>query len=162
MLQSNNPSWGGARIGGSCARAVSGAFLSRWASIFSMTSGSSIHATIRTTPQQDGPPLYINAEYPFQALPPGHRRAPLGWRRLLCRGLRFAPPAPLPRNHPRAVATVWSKRPVEACQVRSRRRHQGCQLGDKVQRLKDDMRRTISIRRLQLISHIAIRGERQI
>lgn len=86
--------------------------------------------------------LDVDPEHRFQALRPSHRgtafgRCPL--LRIRCRGVP-ASPAPLGRCHPCAVLAVGYKDAVEAHQVDPRFRYQGCQLGNEVQRLEDDVR----------------------
>ena len=46
-------------------------------------------------------------------------------------------------------------------EVDPRFRHQGCQAGNEIQWLEDDVRRAVTVRRLQLEPDVAIRGERQ-
>ena len=110
-VSSNSPRCGGARHGGRIKASGSDAFASRWARIFSMTAGSSMHATIRTAAGRAG--LDVDTEHPFQALRPGHRGAAFGRCRfiqILCRRMLTAP-APPSRCHPRTVFAVWRKHP---------------------------------------------------
>ena len=46
---------------------------------------------------------------------------------------------------------------VEARQVEPRFRHQGCQPGNEVEGLEDDVRRAVSVRRPQLVPDVAVR-----
>lgn len=50
---------------------------------------------------------------------------------------------------------------MKPCQVRPWWWYQGCQLGDEIQRLENDMRGAIAIRGFQFVPDIAIRGERE-
>jgi hypothetical protein len=107
--------------------------------------------------------LDVNTEHPFQALRPGHRGAAFGRCRLLgIRGLGMpASPAPLGRCHPRTVFAVGRKHAVEARQVDPRFRHQRCQPGNEVEGLEDNVRGAVTVRRLQLVPDVAVRGERK-
>ena len=107
--------------------------------------------------------LDIDPEDPLEALRPGHCGAAFGWRRLLRvrgPGMRGAP-APPGRGHPRTVFAVRCEHPVETGQVHPRLGHQGGQPGNEIQWLEDDVRRAVSVRRLQLVSDLAVRCERQ-
>ena len=97
--------------------------------------------------------LDVDPKDPLEPLRPSHRGAAFGWRRLLriCGPGVPAALAPLGRCHLRAVLAVWRKHAMETGQVDPRFRHQSCQPGNEVQRLEDDMRRAVSIRRLQLV-----------
>ncbi len=53
------------------------------------------------------------------------------------------------------------KSSVEAGEVDRRFRHQGRQVGDEIQWLEDDVRRAVSVRRLQQVTDVAVRRERQ-
>ena len=95
--------------------------------------------------------LDVDPENPLEALRPGHRGTAFGRclvLRIRCRGMP-ASPAPLGRCHPRAVLAVRRKYPVETGKVHPRFRHQGCQPGNEVQWLEDDVRRAVAVRRLQ-------------
>jgi hypothetical protein len=59
------------------------------------------------------------------------------------------------------LLAIGGKYAMEKCQVDSRLWHQGRQPGDEIQRLKDDVGHAISVWRLQFVSNVAIRGERQ-
>jgi len=50
---------------------------------------------------------------------------------------------------------------METGQIHSRLRHQGGQPGDEVQRLEDDVRGAIAVRCLELVTDVAIGGERE-
>ena len=50
---------------------------------------------------------------------------------------------------------------MEAGQVGPRLRHQGDKPGDEVQRFEDDVRGAIAVRRLELVTHLAIVQQRQ-
>ena len=105
----------------------------------------------------------VDPEYALQALRPSHRSAAFGWHRFLrirCRGMP-ASPAPLGRRHPRAVLAVGREQAVKTGQIYPRFRHQRCQPGDEIQWFEDDVRRAVSVRRLQLIANIPVRRERQ-
>ena len=107
--------------------------------------------------------LDVDAENPLEALRPSHRGATFR----LCRRLRIrgrgtlTAPAPLGRRHPRAVFAVRCKHPMKASEVDPRLGHQGRQPCDEIQRLKDDVGRTVAVWCLQLVSNVAIWGERQ-
>lgn len=79
--------------------------------------------------------LYLDPEDPFQALRPGHCGAAFGWRPLLwvCTPAITASLTPLDRRHLRAVPAVGREDPVEARQVDTLFRNQGCQAGNEVQ-----------------------------
>ena len=59
------------------------------------------------------------------------------------------------------MLAVRRKHAVKSRQIHARLRHRGDQSGDEVERLKDHMRGAIPIRRLQLVTDVAIRCQRQ-
>ena len=71
--QSNRFLCGGARLCGNTTGSANAAFLSRWVSILSMTTGSSIQAMTLTAPPHLGAGFYVDIEHPLQSLSPGHR-----------------------------------------------------------------------------------------
>ena len=50
---------------------------------------------------------------------------------------------------------------IQSGQVDPRFRHQRCQPGNKVEGFEDDMRRAVSVRRLQLVPDVAVRRQLQ-
>ena len=105
--------------------------------------------------------LDIDPKDPLEALCPSHRGAAFNWRGLLqirAAGM-LAAPAPPRRGHPRAILAVRREYTVEACQIDPQFRPQRRQAGDAVEGLEDDVRRAVSVRCLQLITDVAIRGE---
>ena len=128
-----------------------------------MTCGSSMQAMIRTAPPQAAQ-VWMSMPNTRLRLCPRHRRTAFDRRRRLfsvcLRGVLSASATPR-RGDPRAIAAVGRKHPVEASEVDPRLRHQGCQPGDKIQRLEDDVRRAVPVGRLELVADIAVRRERQ-
>ena len=107
--------------------------------------------------------LDIDVEHALQALRPRHGGVTLGWRLVLCVIRRAAVVASTPfrRRHERPVPAVRCEHAVEARQVDPGLWDQGGQSSNEVQRLEDDMCSAIVVRRLELITHVAIGGERQ-
>ncbi len=102
-------------------------------------------------------------EYALETLRPAHRRRSFGAGlvlRVIC-GLGVIAFAPLRGRDEGAVFAVRRKHAVESCQVHSGFGHQRRQLCNEVQRLKDDMRRAVPVRCLQLVAHVAVRRQRQ-
>jgi len=96
---------------------------------------------------------HIDVERSLQALRPGHGLVPLLW----CFFFIFlvgSALAPLGRCYIDSMFTIGCKNAVEPGQVYSRFRHQGSQLGNEIQRLKDDVRRAITVGRFELIPDI--------
>jgi len=94
----------------------------------------------------------------LQALRPGHRPAALRGRP----DVDHLDAAPPPRRHdPCPPGTVRREHAVVARQVHARCRHQGRETGDEVQRLEDDVRRAVPVRRLQGVAHPALGREGQ-
>ena len=50
---------------------------------------------------------------------------------------------------------------IQARQIHPRFRHQGCQPGNEVEGLEDDVRRAVSVRCLQLVPDVAVRRRRE-
>ncbi len=53
------------------------------------------------------------------------------------------------------------KQTVKSCRIHAWSWHQGRQSCNEIQRLKDDMRRAVTIGRLKLVTDVSVRGERQ-
>ena len=53
------------------------------------------------------------------------------------------------------IFAIWSKHAMEAGQVYPRFGYQGCQLGNEIQRIEDDVRGPIVVGRLELVADIA-------
>ena len=107
--------------------------------------------------------LDVDIEYALEALSPSHRYPAFSRRLLLALigGFGFVAPAAPRRRHPRTMGAVRCEHPVESDQIDPGLRHQGGQPGDEVQRLKDDVCGAIAVRRLELITHVAMGGERE-
>ena len=151
-VSSNSPRWSGPRLGGRIKAWGSAAFASRWARIFSITTGSSMQARIRTAPPQAGqiamsmPKTRLRRCAQVMATRRSAGVGSSGSRFVGCR-----PPLPrLAGGHPRAVFPAGRKYAVETCQIDARFGHQGRQQGDDIERLEDDVRRTGAVRRLPL------------
>lgn len=95
----------------------------------------------------------IDVEYPFQALCPGHGLVALCgcFVFVFLSGAAFAA---FGRRHIYPVFAVGREYAVEPGLVYSRFRHQGSQLGNEIQRLKDDVRCAIAVGRFELITDI--------
>ncbi len=93
-------------------------------------------------------------EHAFEALCPGHGLVTLFWWFILFRLRWVAPPTPGGR-HFGAVFAVGGKYTMKPCQVHSRLGHQRRQLGNEIQRLKDDVRGAIAVGRFELVADIA-------
>jgi len=93
----------------------------------------------------------IDVKYSLQALSPSHGLV------ALCGCFVFVflvgtALAAFSRRHIYPVFAVGREYAVEPGQVYSRFRHQGSQLGNEIQRLKDDVRRAIAVGRFELIT----------
>jgi hypothetical protein len=113
---------------------------------------------------QFGDCLDADPEDPFQALRLRlieARRSPDAGSSLLALAARRTP---LPRlagvTRARCLARR-RKQPVKTGQVDPRFGHQGRQPGDEIEGFKDDVRRAVSVRRLQSVADVAVRRERQ-
>ncbi len=62
---------------------------------------------------------------------------------------------------PDCIRSVRRKHAMEAGQVHPCLRHQSCQSGNEVQWLEDDVRCTVTVRRLQVVPDVAVRREQQ-
>lgn len=87
---------------------------------------------------------YIDVEYPLQTLRPGHGLMSLFWR-LVFIFMMLGTFAAFGWRHIDTVFTVWREYSVESCQVHSRLGNQRGQLGDEIQRFKDDVRSSIAV-----------------
>ncbi len=76
---------------------------------------------------------YIDIEYSFQALRPGHGGMALHGRSLIAVYPAMGVLASFRRRHQRPVLAVWRKHAMESCQVSSRPGYQSCQACHKVQ-----------------------------
>jgi len=104
----------------------------------------------------------VDIEHPLQALRPAHRCMACNRRCVFSSGcLRLMTSAPPRWRHPRAMLTVGCEHAVIARQIHPRFRHQRRQPRDEVQGLENDMGGAVTIRGLQLIAHLALRGQCQ-
>lgn len=100
--------------------------------------------------------LDIDVENALQSLRPGHGCATFGLRLVLrfIGRLGLAASATPGGRHQSAVLAIGGKYTVETGQVYSRFRHQCRQLGNEIQRLKDDVGSAVVAGRLELVSDI--------
>ena len=120
-----------------------------------MISGSSMQATMRTSPHRPDMSRY-QSQIPVSAVASSSskRAARLG---LLFRERWLTYPTPPTRHHSGPVTAVRGKHPVKPRQVGTWWRQQCSQFTDKVQWLKDLVRGDVTARRLKLIPNITVR-----
>ena len=98
----------------------------------------------------------------WKAFHNGHNRSFALHARKLSRMIKAATRAgAFARCRPRTMRAVGGENPVKSTQVDPGLRHQGDKPRDEVQRLEYDMRGAISIRRFELVAHLAIAHQRQ-
>ena len=121
--------------------------------------GNNFHASAATLTG-----FNVNIEDPFQPLHPGHRlmaflrgflQPILFWR---CR-MRL-PFTTLGWRHFNSVLAVWREDTVESGKIDARLGYQRGELCDKVQGLKDDVGRTITVWCFELVTYFAVEQER--
>lgn len=103
----------------------------------------------------------IDAEYPLEALCPGHGHMALDWssiRRLLG-SAGLAPLITPGRSNQRPVLTVGSEHAVEAGEVDSGFWNQRSEACDEIQWLEDDVGRAIMPGVLEGVAHLAVFGQ---
>ncbi len=108
------------------------------------------HPGLTATPWAD---QHIDVKYPFQTLRPSHSLAALFGRS----AHDFSTGAALSafgRCHFNTVFAVGCKYTVESGQVYSGLGYQRRQLGNEIQRLKDDVRSAIAVGRFELVADI--------
>lgn len=105
----------------------------------------------------------VDIEDALEALCPGHGHVAFGGCLILrlIKHFSLVVFTTLGRRHQGAVFAVGCEHAVKSCQVHSGLGHQRCQPGDEVQRLENDMGRTILVRRLELVTDIVIGCECQ-
>jgi hypothetical protein len=96
---------------------------------------------------------HIDVKYPFQALCPGHGLVPL-FGCFVFVFLVGTALAAFSRRHIYPVFAVGREYAMESGQVYSWFRHQGSQLGNEIQRLKDELRSAITVGRFELIPDV--------
>ncbi len=101
---------------------------------------------------------YIDIEYSFQALRPGHSGVTvcrLAVARLTV-FLTLVAFTAFRRRHQRPVLAVWRKHAMESGQVSSRPGYQSCQARHEIQWLEDNVGSAVSVRCLQLVADVAV------
>ena len=99
----------------------------------------------------------------FAGAKTGHGGPPFGGRGVFhrIRHASFVALAALGRRHLCTMRAVGGEHTMESSQVDPGLRHQRDKPGDEVQRLENDVRGAITVRRLELVTHVAIGRERQ-
>ena len=117
-------------------------------SILAITLASPPHFSQVDTSMSPKAPTF--GEDPLEALGPGHGPMALFGCFLPCTTL-----ATFGRCYINPIFSIWSKHAMEAGQVYPRFGYQGCQLGNEIQRIEDDVRGPIVVGRLELVADIA-------
>lgn len=157
----SNGRCGGARAANGTGSSPAAAGRSRCARILPISTGSSMLASTLSLPPHRRQVSISIANTRFSRcaqLCPGQRSV-LWSSRSGGLGLWRRAAAAARRSDGGAPRAVGSEHSVIAREMRARRRHQGSETGEEVERFEENVSRAVPVRRLQPIVHLAVRGK---